>query len=283
MGKHIDPKFYLNGFAKKDTCFLYRYEKGIKIPKLLPIKIVAQERGFYSNKIETHLAENIERPANKVLRKIRNQESISDEEKRILSEYIFVFYKRVPAAKQRFQAAVPKIANELKNQFSRSFDNLKQKNPDKSDIYEKRRSETERILKDLEENPSIEIWQNTLPIKSKIATYYLNRMTWTFLTCEEPDIFLTNDNPVFMHEHLGINKSVSELTFPVSSNVTLFATWWRIKDLSYVEANSQLVREMNRRIAKRADRYIYSNSKKEWIMTLANKKNHIVHLIANPI
>jgi len=281
MGYHSVPQFYLNGFAKKDTRLLYVYEKGKNIPQLLPIKNVAQEKGLYSNEIETFLAENIERPANKVLRKIRNQESISEEDKGILGQYIFVFFKRVPLAKRRFQEAAPRIANELKNRFSQSFDNLKQKHPEKSVLYEKGRRETERILKDLAEDPSEEIWQNTIPIKSKKATDYLSRMTWTFLTCEGPDIFLTNDNPVFIFKRLGINKRSSELTFPISSNVMLFATWWNIQDLSYIKADSQFIKEMNRRIAFIADRYIYSNIKREWIITLANKKNHILHLIAN--
>jgi len=106
----------------------------------------------------------------------------------------------------------------------------------------------------------------------------LSQMTWRFFICGEPNAFLTNDNPVFIFKHLGIGKEYSELTFPISNYITLWATWRPI-DEGYFHANNQVVKEINRRTASIATRFIYFSKKRDWVITLVNKKEHLLNFI----
>jgi len=282
MGCHINPQFYLRGFAQQGSPLLWVYEKGNDKPRPLPIKRIAQEKHFYSENIERYLADNIEMPANHVLQKIRDQEPISPNDKETLSEYIFIFYKRVPRALQRFHTAAPSIANDLMKKININLDQLRCSHSDKSDLYESLRVKAQKIINGYKESPPKEGWQNSIPIKDLNPVKLLSRMNWVFLTCKEPDLFITCDNPVFIHAAMGINKVRSELTFPISKNISLFANWWNMKDLSYIEANSSLIKEMNRRMAFNATRFMYCHIHRDWVTKLLNKKSPLIHLIALP-
>ena len=106
----------------------------------------------------------------------------------------------------------------------------------------------------------------------------LSQMTWRFFTCEKPNAFLTNDNPVFIFKHIGIGNKYSELTFPISSYITLWATW-RYIDEGYFPANNHVIKEINRRTASEATRFIYFSKNRDWVVTLANKKEHPLSFI----
>ena len=102
-------------------------------------------------------------------------------------------------------------------------------------------------------------------------------MTWTFLTSEKKQPFLTNDNPVFFFEGLGIGKHQSEITFPISGTIALWATWRTNLAEGYVAAKDAATREINRRIASAATRYVYYSIQAPWVVSLINKKNLKLH------
>jgi len=282
MGHHFDPQFYLGGFAKPGTNSLFMYEKGRAAPRLLPIKEIGQEKDLYSHEIENRLSVDIEGPANRVLGMIRGYNSITDEDKKILSDYIYVFYKRVPKAKKRFQAASLEIAIDLKEKISGRLDSIEREDPEKSDTCRERKEEAEQILKEFATNPDPKIWQDAILIENDNAPEIIQQMTWTFFTCIWPEVFITSDNPVFVHPRLGINKLNSELSLPINRGIALLATWWDIKDLQYLEANQEVIRQMNRRTAYNRDRFLYSDVERPWISNLNNKDRHIIQLFSYP-
>jgi hypothetical protein len=279
MGQHIIPQFYLKGFASSDLSKIWIYEKGKSSVNLLPIKTIAQEKQFYDEKTEKFLANEIEGPANKVLEKIRQKLRISEKDKFVLSEYIFTFFKRVPRAKQRLIEVAPRLSAELIAKHDEQFDELKKKKPEKSELYKEYEEISNKTLNQLGKNPQKEIWLGALIMRSKNPPRILSEMNWIFLICDEPYLFLANDNPVFFHTSHGLNKRKSELTFPISSNIALLATWWTI-NLKYVEADGQLIREINRRIVANATRFVYSAKQKDWISTLIKKNEQNTHLIS---
>jgi len=274
MGHHYIPQYYLKGFADKtNTSQIWVYEKASEKVKFLPINNVAQACRYYSNEVEKNLA-NIEKEANKVLKKIRNLQLISSEEKIILSEYIATFRKRVPAAKKRYKKTIPQISDTIKQTIDFKLNNLKRKNPDKTDLIEKRREEAYNYIEKIKNNPRNDIWWEIIPpYKTPNIVKFTNKLNWTFLICDEPNIFLTNDNPIFIHESIGIRNKYSELVFPISSNIILWATKWG-EDRKFIESNNQIIKKMNRRIVFNATRFVFCSKKLDWVKKLVMKKKY---------
>ena len=96
-------------------------------------------------------------------------------------------------------------------------------------------------------------------------------MNWLFLR-SQADQFLTGDNPVFFFEHEGIGKPTSELTFPLSSNLALWATRLPRPSMQYLAASPAGVREINRRTAHNSVRFVYSKANEPWVLPFVLKK-----------
>ena len=73
------------------------------------LKSVAQEPGFYNNDVEQQLNELVEKPANKVLDKLRNQERITETDRIHLGVYIATMLKRVPKRRTEAYSMIPSV------------------------------------------------------------------------------------------------------------------------------------------------------------------------------
>jgi len=69
--------------------------------KLVPIKQVAQEPGFYTDAVEESLTEYVEKPANAVLDKLRLGEAIGEVDRAHLAYYMGTMIRRVPHARTK--------------------------------------------------------------------------------------------------------------------------------------------------------------------------------------
>jgi hypothetical protein len=253
------------------------YEKGRASPRLLPIRGVAQGSQLYRD-IEDYLTQEIEGPANDVLKKIRNREAISDSEKLTLSKYILVFYKRVLAGFNRFKEKGPEAAKTVAGRWDEHLSKLEAEDPAKAEQYEKLRKRVLRICNDLGQNPSKEMWASSFPHGTDKVPDMISKMTWTFYYCTYPDIYITCDNPVFIHHAIGIGKPHSDLSFPLAKEISLLATWRKGNDLRYRAATPQQIKELNRRTAFNMTRFAYGPVNRTWIADLLNKPEHEVHL-----
>ena len=99
----------------------------------------------------------------------------------------------------------------------------------------------------------------------------LPAMTWVFFAPDKKQHFITSDNPIFFFKGMGIGKPESEITFPLSSTITLWATWRNLKE-GYIPAKDACIREINRRTASIATRYVYYSEEAQWVVNLINKK-----------
>jgi len=72
MGHHYIPQYYLKGFTSSDDDMIWVYEKGGSLKYRANVKIIAQKPNYYSPEVERYLANNIEDPANSVIKKIRD-------------------------------------------------------------------------------------------------------------------------------------------------------------------------------------------------------------------
>ena len=100
-------------------------------------------------------------------------------------------------------------------------------------------------------------------------------MTWRVLLAPEPERFVTSDNPTFHFDSLGLGRSDSEFSFPVSPGVAIHG--FRRPTVAgatlYTGARAQVVREFNRRLIYGAERFVFSGSREKWIETVAGNEH----------
>ncbi len=279
MGDHYVPQYYLKGFSQNEGKRIWIYDKtdGVKFPT--QVKSIANITEFYSREVEQYLANTIEGPANKVLMKIRQFEQIDQKDKEILSEYMAVMIKRVPKGLQRLEEMAPSINKELFAELSEELSQIALAMPEKKDVAERRITEIEAILERYSKDPPKEIWlENIPPERSPKVVAALNGMIWRFLVSKNESEFLTSDNPLFFFTSIGIGKPISEVLFPVAKNIALWATWKTNLPEGFINTTSQAVKEMNRRTASYATRYIFKAKDEDWVLPFVMKGSWKLHL-----
>lgn len=258
MGDHYVPKFYLKGFTNNSDNLIWAYRNGSSKRFKVSLNNIGHEVDFYSPEVEEYLANEIEGPANDVIAKIRNREKITDEEKRILTEYLVVFYQRTPHGLNRFKERAPDTIEEMRSNLHQKIDEIKRNNPDKNALIKKRKEQIDQILNNFSNDPPKEAWlkyikpDNLPKVKEAIA-----KKTWRFLTFDLQPAFITCDHPLFFFTGMGLGHKHSELTFPISKNVVLWATWRKDLEKGYFQTSGKLVTEFNNRIASNATRHIF--------------------------
>lgn len=264
MGQHYVPRFYLRGFAAPDG-MVYRYAKKSGEVSKLAIARVEQGKSFYPPEMETYLADKIEAPANKVLKKLREGNNISIQEKLLLSVYIIQLSKRVPKEKKSTMEKTPELVDSVVKEMEEEIDNTVTRYPMLAGWGKEMHAELLQFSEKFREGPGI--WLKFLLAQgSPKAIEALSLMKWVFVSDKE-DNLITSDNPVFV-QNLG--QSEGELSFPLSSRLALIASWTSPADLVF-HSNTQLCKEVNRRTIVNADQYVYHHSNSQWLRKLLSK------------
>jgi hypothetical protein len=275
VGQHYIPEYYLDGFSDLlNPSNIWVYEKGSK--RIFPstIKNAANENNRWPASVEKYLANQVEAPGNHVLDKIRNRQPITQGDKDTLSAYMVVMLQRVPRGLERTKAIAPEVLNKVFVDLEREIMRLIAEYPSKKSTLQKRLQQLPSLRVKYENDLPAEVWyQNLTPDALPQVRVVLPTMTWVFLTSGKRQPFLTNDNPVFFFEGLGIGKPESEITFPISSTVALWATWRTNLVERYIPAKDTIIREINRRTASAATKYVYYSQKAQWVVNLINKRN----------
>lgn len=280
MGDHYVPQYYLKGFSAEEEELLWVYDKLDRRKFKTQVKNIANENRFYSPEVESYLANVIEGPANSVLKAIREKKHLTDDDKRLLTEYMAVMWKRVPQGKQIFRDTAPAVAQKLLARYDSDLETIASSEPDKAAFVLKRRAEIDEIIKKYSEDPPKDIWLDIIPSeRPPRVVAAIKTMTWTFLTFEEEPAFLTCDNPLFYFRSIGVGKPESEISFPISCHVTLLATWRSDLCQDYMPVTRQIVKEINRRTASNASRYVYSGYDEDGILPFVLKGRWKLHRI----
>jgi len=281
MGDHYIPQFYLKGFADTpEGNSIWVYRKGDESPFKTTIHNIAQENSLYSREMEQYLANKVEEPANVVIRKIRNLQPLTQEDKLDLAKYMMVLWKRVPQRKKWMRDKAPEIMNPVFDRIEQELIELGVKYPSKSELVERRRKEIQELRNSENGELIYDIWlANIPPEKTAQSVDVLSQMTWRFLLAENGQYFITSDNPLFFFRWMGIGKERSEVSFPITKNVALWATWRIDLAEDFFPALPRVLKEINRRTASISSTYLYSPRSERWIQTLANKGTHRLHHI----
>src|SRR3972149_429372 len=258
MGDHYVPQYYLKGFSERSGKSIWVYDKQEKRKYSSQVKSVANETRFYSPAIEQYLANFVEGPANAVIEKIRTRCEVTDHDKEILAEYIAAFVKRVPEGKEHVRELAPSFAEKMSQEIDQQLIVVASVQPEKANLINRRKTEIQEILNRYSKEPQKEVWlENIPPHRSPRVVAAIRGMIWRFLTFDAQPAFLTCDNPVFYFTSIGIGNPKSEITFPISSHVVLWATWRTDISMGYLTATKQAVKEINRRTANNATRYVF--------------------------
>jgi len=274
MGQHYIPKYYLEGFTESpDSSNIWVYEKGNNCIFKTSIKTVANENNRWPRSVEEYLANQIEAPAKPVIDKIRNRQSLTQSDRDALSAYMVVMLQRVPRGLERTKEIAPDVKEQVFNDAEKELNRLITLYPSKKSILQNRLQELASLKVKYENEFPMEVWYQNLTSDAlpKIRAI-LPVMTWIFFAPDKKQHFLTNDNPIFFFKGMGIGSPKSEITFPISNTVTLWATWRDLKE-GYIPAKDVIISEINRRTASIATKYVYYSEEAQWIVNLINKKN----------
>jgi hypothetical protein len=277
MRDHYVPQHYLEGFTDSSHR-IYQYERGSTDILRTSTKAVANENHRWPKETELYLANEVEAPANAVLDSIRNRQPITQSSRDILSTYMVVMLQRVPKGLARVKARAPEVQESVFSEVESKILTLIEEHPSKRKVLENALEGLPSLRAKYLDDFPMEVWYQLLtPDSMPRVRAILPAMTWVFLTTDKSCPFLTSDNPFFFFEHIGIGKPESEITFPISSTVVLWATWRSNLVEGYVPARDTIVRETNRRMASSATRYSYCSMETPWIVSLVNKKNPRLH------
>jgi len=276
MGCHYIPQKYLRGFtgpSRPDA--LWQFDKQMQRYSREPVSIskIAQRRSFYDVQTEQSLNDQVERPGNHVLDKLRSGNlSLGDEERGHLSAYIATMLRRVPYYRARAEVLAPgvlkNIASELREQIGEyacagklSGETAAKRLAEVDAAEEKYAAQMPDEVRDQINSP----W----PTGEMIDLVY--RMSWRFIIADGYQFFVVTDNPAFFFECYGLGTKNSELTFPISSRLALFGSWTPVGRSNTVRSGTQFVKEANRRLISAAIRFVYSKEKTDWICKVASK------------
>ena len=292
---HVLPKLYLKGFVtKKDEPYIWVYQrnqsynpggnrynhrdKTEKNPYLDTISNAGAELDFFADPqkdgsvdFETfeNILESLEKPANTIFQKLRAHQPITVEEKCIFSRYIILMQTRVWAGREQIKESLPKtIADSApsKDFFQKTnFTDTPELRAKWKEKSEELGGEPAHHIK--MHNRIAAIAPDSFRVKA------LQQMTWTFYVAPDNRAFFTGDNPVFIPKNNGLGKNNSELSFPISTDVALIASWDRSRKEGFEEAKSQIVKEINHRTVSRASK-IYFSQNYDWVVTMLDKGDY---------
>ena len=229
-------------------------------------KAIAHESGMYPDEVEQYLANQIENPARVAIDKVRNLAPLDSADRLALASYIVALWKRVPEGRRRASERMPEVAASVKADILARIDKLVAEDPGLSTIADEKRDQVTSIISLYEEDPPPDIWHKSLRTEftPRVADSLLS-MEWRYLHTKDL-MFLASDNPVFFFAHEGIGQPTSELTLPFSSSVALWANRSEKPPASIVQASPVAVREINRRAAYNATRFVFSTDNDPWIL-----------------
>jgi hypothetical protein len=275
MGYHYLPQAYLTGFTEPQSRErIWVYDKAQKKFFCSNIEKVAQENGYWASETEIALNSEIESPANPVLEKLRRYEPIDSGERYLLSVYIAVMLARVPRRRDRILKGLPAVLEETVQEYINVINQAAAAAKISPALAQKRLSELDEIRERYRREPPKAVLDYIrLPSPNEKLVHLIYSMVWRFLIADKGRLrFLASDNPAFFFESFGFGQQAAELSFPISSRLCLLGNWQGGNGaealLSWPE---HYVKEMNRRNASTAARFLFYHERADWLATLAHK------------
>lgn len=248
------------------------------------VNSVAQQPGFYGSETERELNELVERPANAVLKKLRAGATIGASERTTLTLYIGTMMMRVPRKRRKALELIPGVIQTTINEVAASLVEWAQRTGADDRRIEKRIADLESLKERYRQEVPIKLLQQVRdPWPTRRVLECIGLMTWRIISAAGVGHFLTSDNPAFFFEDLGLGNADSEVTFPLASDLALIANWQGTPGetifLKATPKHRQILREVNRRAASGAERFVFYHEEQEWVRIVSDKRNPSLNLI----
>jgi hypothetical protein len=267
MGHHYNPQELLRGFAEPGSPeMIHQYDNRQGSWSRASIKKVAQERSFYTPEIEDLLNRVVEAPANSVMNTLRDGKPVDSTGRAELAYYMATAMKRVPRhrdkAKELAPAVLADVTKELKEALAVTGQMLEEDLESVAGILKRVDECKAKFEKELSPE-TMEAIRTPWPSNDLVAAIY--HMHWRFLAAAGGSFFVTSDNPVLIFDALGVANLDSQLSFPLSSKLALMADWQPTPTPPVVENAEKLVKEVNRRTAFAATRFLFCQQEAAWV------------------
>jgi hypothetical protein len=308
---HFLPKKYLRGFlpvGEQSRIWEYsrsgvKYNPGVVRGKYNPALISLEKKagatvGEYAlvrpdgtidfNTYENQL-EKLEKPSDAVFDAIRARKQISREQKEVLTAYIALMMRRVPARREAAKATFRDVVDEFENRELPeilAFIDALIESTDAGDakrlnaLQEQRAIALKRIEAMKRDGLPREMELDTI-VKADMprVRQAISSMQWQFFEAPLGCFFITSDKPVHTFAGgVGLRQPYSELVFPISSEVALVASPHGVRE-GYVAASSQQVKEIARRVIAQARERVYACRAQGWVLTVMAKSTHRFNLL----
>lgn len=284
---HYIPQFYLNKFIDRrfkppESAYLWVFEHGAVESKRKAPKNTAFEVGFYdvhigkdiiSNDVENNLA-NLESLASIIMKKIEKGGLPNRHEKQIFSEFIWTMQMRTTFQRSN-QNNVIEDVHRYSLQIAANHPEYLQEALIASEATQEEVTD-EKIKKMIDlicsNNYDVKIPQEysilSMIDNAQQMSNIISKMHWSFLKSSDQDLLLTSDNPVVIVDPNGesnflgpgyLNKNI-ELTFPLTPNLCLLATWKNDPD-RFHNIDRYTVANTNDRTIRYSHKYVFSSMK----------------------
>ena len=272
MGQHYVQQNYLRCFGTpEDSDNIWMYDKISKEFKRLPIRNVAQSSGFYSEEDERALSEKIEGPAQDPLEQLRDGRQVEVQGRRAVTVYLESMIKRVPHNRRKMLEIAPQEKTKLLAEIRRSPELLASKfNLTPAELL----NEIKQWEQEFDSRP-LSMQEDMIRRQwfSPVVIDCIFSMTWRVIKADESNCFLTSDNPVFFDEGYGLKEPHGEFSFPLSSDAALHGSWRGPRQgLLFVRKKPELIKEVNRRVAFTAERFVFYHQNSSWVPIVSEKR-----------
>jgi len=285
---HYIPQFYLNNFSndstRKDNKRIYVLDKLAKDNKikLLPIKKIAFQKNLYTYKTRVGKKETLEDMLSKIegiaaeiIRKIKQQKEIDNQDKSNFSLFLSLLQLRVPYAKDEFINSTKELYETVarKSIAMMPAESMKAFFKKRGKIFTDAEIED---LKDFGKNKKrskvvVDVpqgyWIKMMLLLSVDILPALEITDWEFRVAEKPFAFFTSDNPFMLipgrrmnpFEGLGLLTPDAKKIIPITANICLIMHEPKEHPvIVYRHADKVFYNKINHYIMKNSARFVYS-------------------------
>ncbi|MEP5944910.1 MAG: DUF4238 domain-containing protein, partial [Balneola sp.] len=272
--------YYLKGFTKNRGNQIWTYRKD---GSCFPVSLdkIAQETNMYSGETENYITSEIENPANAVIKKIRERVPIDIEDKKNLTRYMISLIQRTPESYQDYLQNSEETLDQLLDDEKQKLKKLIIDDPKNEDKYTIIVESLEQIVSDFKLAPPKEAWEMAIkPDLYPRFNWALMNKKWNFYYADnDRSAFITSDNPIFYFKGFGLSHPKSQISFPVSENICLIASWDGELENEYIKISEKAIKEINYRTASNIYSFAFYSKDKDWVKKIISKKDYEFKLL----
>ena len=274
MGKHYVPQEYLRGFASPgERTHVWMFDAQTSLWSHAAIKQVAQEGDYYPPEVESRLAHEVETPGHEALSVLRTGGQLSASQREALGYYVAVMVVRGPKKRRLGRELAPRALRSTIDELKDAVRQTQEKHD--SPRVRELLADAERLEQKFRAalpTSVTELIQSPWPTSEVIAA--VQGMIWRIVRVPNSAFLITSDSPAFFFEEYGLGTALAELAFPIDAKLALLGSHQGDRGGTfYLPGKPAVVKEVNRRIAAGAERFVFAPKKERWIETLALRRH----------